>query len=284
MFFISYEFCSTPPEEFVGGMVILRVNGVCREVIFDGVRGNPIIKFDEDHLYLAGSVIALHPDVTTSVMAQFFGGDTQIKQLTSDINDSNCPEGITGSPERLTLGFDGVSYWIHTPSFDLVGNDVMSPILDGGKSAVEATANAKDDRLKVKCSNVPRTFLNEDYCILAQNACPASDRSGTNGSVVVCGSPFEVANKHSPDSGTLHRGGFDLRTHYNLTKPQEFLTAQRETVWLEIALHGEDQLRQRVAWALSQLIVVSPNAIASVQQSESFLTFYDIFGKFRSNI
>ena len=47
---------------------------------------------------------------------------------------------------------------------------------------------------------------------------------------------------------------------------------------MEIALKGKDQLRQRMAWALSQILVVSPNGIEHTRQTESFLTYYDIFG------
>lgn len=45
-----------------------------------------------------------------------------------------------------------------------------------------------------------------------------------------------------------------------------------------IALKSEDQLRQRIAWALSQLLVVVPSAVEiSRSHTEAFLTYYDIF-------
>ena len=55
------------------------------------------------------------------------------------------------------------------------------------------------------------------------------------------------------------------------------LEEQRVTVWTEIALKAQDQLRQRVAWALSQIMVVSPDLIKGSEQTEMHLTFYDIF-------
>jgi hypothetical protein len=40
------------------------------------------------------------------------------------------------------------------------------------------------------------------------------------------------------------------------------LGAQKKNVWTQIALEANDQLRQRVAWALAQILVVSPIDIA----------------------
>jgi uncharacterized protein (DUF1800 family) len=49
-------------------------------------------------------------------------------------------------------------------------------------------------------------------------------------------------------------------------------------VWIQIALEANDQLRQRVAWALAQILVVSPGAIVMGQYiTEAFLVYYDIF-------
>lgn len=51
-----------------------------------------------------------------------------------------------------------------------------------------------------------------------------------------------------------------------------------EHIWTMIALESEDQLRQRVAWALSQLLVVVPSAVEIAgSHTEAFLGYYDIF-------
>lgn len=44
-----------------------------------------------------------------------------------------------------------------------------------------------------------------------------------------------------------------------------------------IALESNDQLRQRMAWALSQILVVTPNQIDEEGYSEIYLNYYDIF-------
>lgn len=50
-------------------------------------------------------------------------------------------------------------------------------------------------------------------------------------------------------------------------------------VWNTVSLNAADQLRQRVAWALSSIFVVTENDIAREHEVESWAVFYDIFVK-----
>jgi hypothetical protein len=93
------------------------------------------------------------------------------------------------------------------------------------------------------------------------------------GSTVVCGSPHEVAN-NADNYGSLYRGAFDAATFNNRTTGIPDLEKQRTSIWMEIALKGDDQLRQKVAWALSQILVVSPGAINAYYATENFLVSY----------
>eukprot|EP00536_Pseudo-nitzschia_multiseries_P015007 jgi/Psemu1/246522/estExt_Genewise1.C_8030013 len=93
---------------------------------------------------------------------------------------------------------------------------------------------------------------------------------------VVCGSPFEVATLDNDKTGPRLKGGFDMRTRYNSTTGGDF-RVQRATVWVSIALWSQDQLRQRVAFALSQIFSVSPDAVGSQDFTESYVSYYDIF-------
>ena len=75
--------------------------------------------------------------------------------------------------------------WIHTTSFDLKNNDLSSPIADGGKAGVKSNRDAlryfddnpTDDpeetqrRFELRCSNIQRTFLNEETCVISNDAC-----------------------------------------------------------------------------------------------------------------
>ena len=55
-------------------------------------------------------------------------------------------------------------------------------------------------------------------------------------------------------------------------------------IWTNAALNDPGQLRQRVACVLSQILVVSPNAISdSEYMTEGFVTYYDIFVSFTSS-
>jgi len=60
-----------------------------------------------------------------------------------------------------------------------------------------------------------------------------------------------------------------------ITQPMGQMNADRLDVWFRNALHGEDQLRQRVAFALSEILVVSQ--VGALQNRPySTTSYYDL--------
>ena len=51
----------------------------------------------------------------------------------------------------------------------------------------------------------------------------------------------------------------------------------KSMVWTMLALSAKDQLRQRMAWALSQIYVVSDEGLNKGTENEVWHTYYDIF-------
>ena len=49
-----------------------------------------------------------------------------------------------------------------------------------------------------------------------------------------------------------------------------------QSVWLEIATFGSDQLRQRVAWSLLQIVVLGEAGSITATISEPYLAYYDM--------
>ena len=87
--------------------------------------------------------------------------------------------------------------------------------------------------------------------------------------ILTCGSPYETAN--DPNNGHLFEVTTERDTEWDLWR-------QREYIWTQISLTAPDQLRQRVAWAFAQLLVVARFAIeVEGSHTEAFLTYYDIF-------
>ncbi|CAK0855036.1 unnamed protein product, partial [Prorocentrum cordatum] len=97
-----------------------------------------------------------------------------------------------------------------------------------------------------------------------------------------CGSPGEVAN----DPSLGHHFSFytsytsdlnDLNFEVPFWRPSAALS--RTQVWTMMALEANDQLRQRAAWALSQILVASTSGLNfhASQQSELWVNYYDIF-------
>jgi len=93
--------------------------------------------------------------------------------------------------------------------------------------------------------------------------------------VVVCGSVGEVANEPTLGTGYLIESFEKGSARQPPTKG--FSQGQKVGIWTQIALSSLDQLRQRVAFALSQILVVSPQLLKGQEGTETTLSFYDIF-------
>lgn len=77
------------------------------------------------------------------------------------------------------------------------------------------------------------------------------------GPSVVCGSENEVQNEPAK-FGNLKQGAFDAITTDGRSSGDSTFWPQRQTVWTMIAMNGADSFRQRVAWALSQIVTMAP--------------------------
>jgi len=181
-----------------------------------------------------------------------------------------------------------------SPKLYLPENTPHNPLLDGGKLIADAsntpppldTANA--GAAVTKCSNAPRNFLNEKQCILSTDACANNPLSGSvNGphAVVVCGSIGEVSN--DPTSGGGARSNaYDFKTDFtgrlnrNIGSFNDPYIQYKTNIWTNIVLNADDQLRQRVAWALYQLIPIGVDLTFSTStgsEVEGWMQYYDIF-------
>lgn len=72
---------------------------------------------------------------------------------------------------------------------------------------------------------------------------------------------------------------FTLPTSYHaalITQPYTHSSAIRLSAWWKTAMWGEDQLRQRMAFALSQILVVSQNAAKLYERQEGLIHYYDL--------
>ncbi|KAL3778845.1 hypothetical protein ACHAWO_009701 [Cyclotella atomus] len=52
---------------------------------------------------------------------------------------------------------------------------------------------------------------------------------------------------------------------------------EKRTIWTEIGMHSNDQLRQRMAWVLAQIITIVPINIDAFDRTEAYTIYYDIF-------
>ena len=123
-------------------------------------------------------------------------------------------------------------------------------------------------------AKLPEIFHTKNVADQFGAALPVSSKSG----IMVCGSPGEIANNLFVGGEAGTGSGFDAITLQHKTRIiLSFQNSRRET-WTTISMTAKDQLRQRVAWVLAQILVISPGSLdTATDQSESWVTYYDIF-------
>lgn len=170
--------------------------------------------------------------------------------------------------------------WLqYVPRVNLKANTEQAPIPDGGAVSWANTEVAA-------CSNVARNPFNEEGCSASFSAaCSPGDENSTLAAIgaLICGSRGEAANNPSLESTWLDISSIDADRAFRLGLPEDststyILRKQPEFIWSQIALESDDQIRQRIAWALFQIFALPRSAISSEHRhSEMFLQYYDIF-------
>jgi cullin-associated NEDD8-dissociated protein 1 len=109
-----------------------------------------------------------------------------------------------------------------------------------------------------------------------------SEKRGGDASTEVCGSPGEVAS--DPSLGdTVNMNLASGESGWRQTRNEVFDTrvaqkGESQMVFQNVILSAQDQLRQRVAWALNQIFVIDQSPIYRKKSGdEHFLNYFDIF-------
>eukprot|EP00934_Nitzschia_sp_Nitz4_P007090 Nitzschia sp. Nitz4//scaffold25_size161228//48616//54500//NITZ4_002422-RA/size161228-snap-gene-0.22-mRNA-1//-1//CDS//3329544562//7080//frame0 len=260
------------------------MNGACVEVLFNQ-EANPLIELDfsQTDIQLV-DIPSNSAEFIDSIYFENFDLQEQEIILTRDVSSVTCGLADTNSYQSVFAYYDN-TYWIHDPRFRIFENTLATPISDGGGTVEEIYANSDDSSFTVLCSNTPRTFLNEDKCHLSiePSACSYTigadervDASAADPGTVVCGSPYEVANEPFL-GGSVRRGAFEAE-YAQVQAASELMPEQRNKIWSHIILNDHGQLRQRVAWALAQILAISPGSLSGVDvATEPWVAYYDIF-------
>ena len=153
-------------DEQIGGTFYVEIGQtIYGDLYFNGQRGNPPVYLTE----LPVGSVALD-STSDPIMTSFYSDDapdSQVRMLNVSLLDCG-PFDTTGLPEQIVIGTTGsensTKYWIHTPAFNLLQNDLEQPLEDGGKYNVDITTeqDGSYERFDAWCSNVERSFLNED--------------------------------------------------------------------------------------------------------------------------
>jgi len=170
----TYEICGTPkaPANNRGEFSIL-LDESCKRM----ENRNPLIDFDGfEHLLPfvlenPGSFEVIDEHITGN------GGEEYILPVGSqDASCANIPVITEADATPVFAKLPDGTWLMHDPRLVLEENTLENPIFDGGGTAVIETDET------VLCSNAPRTFLNEDHCVLSNefSTCGVSPPPVTN--------------------------------------------------------------------------------------------------------
>lgn len=272
----SYVVCSSDDDIRRGIFKVRTVENKCRSLVPDDLVIQFAAGFEPTAQALTGTLPSLDNaswQKTSEFVPQYL--------FTGSIDISFCsalPAHTIDGPGYFVKTAAG-EWLIHHPQVQLDDNTATNPLSDGGVSSWQASETGY-------CSNVRRTFLNEDNCKMATvTACVAGSDNITNAAtgVVVCGSPGEVANDPSLGDFWLDVSSISGFRSSKIGLPRDTTQSksyarQREFIWSEVVLTADDQIRQRVAWALFQIFSLPKTSLRSEDVStEFFLQYYDIF-------
>jgi hypothetical protein len=104
--------------------------GLCVEMQFDGVYGNPKVSFDTTNVP-TNELISLDPNNILEIDPQFYNGNVEelfVNQNLADPQCSSIPTIDKRNPRfgRVVIGTYKGAYWIHDSRFILQDNTVRS--------------------------------------------------------------------------------------------------------------------------------------------------------------
>jgi hypothetical protein len=230
-------------QERVGGVVQLSfVNGTCPPSSTNAFKLlNPAITFDTPDNTLV-IPLALNQATFTPVVGRT---DSMILKTL----------GITCAITPVYFGYNN-TFWQFDPRLKLQSNTLESPATGG---TITATTG---------CPSPAKDFANDPTCV----------RSPSCTYYESCGSDNEVNN--DPTLGARFLFSLNNATSgYGNQLEWQYPTSTTKTgVWLNVAYTAPDQLRQRVAWALAQILTMSASGLNfDPPVSEPYAHFYDIF-------
>lgn len=156
----EYRMCHLPQEKIDAWFWLKLDDGSCTHL------KNPAVEFRADTIQ--PSYVLNIPNISGSLQvidSQLSGGQELISTVA--LNDKLCTKlnDITEEGDAPVHGkLEDGTYVLFDPRMEMQENTVAHPEPDGGGLIKTLTAGA------TKCANAPRTFLNEDSCVLSYSA------------------------------------------------------------------------------------------------------------------
>jgi cullin-associated NEDD8-dissociated protein 1 len=245
-----------------------------------------------------------------SASASISAGDSsavvsQLQQATGWLRDIHVTCGSSDSIEANAVVQNGAEFWKHVHIHEHNVYDFTDWVdrHDGGKTHIQNGINTNFQLTFPAGHSMERwvagstqnalqylgklgdeiDFQSLPTSLQSQALADVFSASGVSGYFKTCGSPGEVGS--DPTLGnqvsywTVYDGGHNKITDLKYDHPYEETpgTSSKSQVWTTLAINAQDQLRQRVAWALSQIFAVGSDGFGGSMMTEQWIVYYDIF-------
>ena len=261
----------------------------CSGRVSDAAAANPAIR-DVVISDFAGNATCSMDEVTT------IGAEVEV--INSDASSTECWKH-SHQDEGNVYDFSGWALW-HPGNYQAKKDHRPNPITRFAKEGdaeiilpllhpMDRWETIRDPSVTPSTTNLPLLGRLGDVVDFAD--LPASVKTvemATHISAVItypaigfesCGSRGEVGNVpalgnrfHVIDDRAAEQGLDNLDLNDGADK-----STGKGRAWMTVALTAPDQLRQRIAWALSQIFIVAVNGFDHAEQTELWANYYDIF-------
>lgn len=173
-----YTLCNTPEDTSSNGRLYIRLEPQIGGDEPCVIANNPLTNFDGYESSI-GNLLNLPDEYLKPIDHKWTSDEDLVFQLQTSLFDSpSLSSSCADFPLVPEFGDEPIfgklsdgTWLIYDPRLDLISNTISSPKEDGGNDDFKVSGG------ETRCSNVPRTFLNEDECHVSSDACRPSSNS-----------------------------------------------------------------------------------------------------------
>lgn len=245
------------------------------------ISGTPKQQINVGQTYEFNPVVSYTSDGSLTFSISNLPSWTTFDTATGQLRGTPTVDDIGNSTDIIISVTDDDGKTTSLPAFDLAVTATVASYSDAHRLLLQATFGATPSNIQAVMSKGAETWLDEQ---LAQ-ASAYDDNSDQHLSHLQ--RMIQIAETAEPNTNWYANGIFNQATASHSVDEYQMATWWENALGYPANTHGSDQLRQKIAYALSQLLVVANKESPLAERGESLAFYYDIlarnaFGNYRT--